>query len=313
MSTQDVPITLQGEAFEGFWIRPEAGEVFVRKTFAALRDATRFQILRTARKAGRPFEFLSRVWDAKQAPWQQNEKGETVFVFRVPTLETAAPVLFEQKTLFEDDVLNPNWTAFDLLGQVVASVQDQSPKDSTIGYGMLQSLHDYRQALRSGLKSASFPFKSKEKEIAVIDDRLTIKASQAMSATPSPKLVRLVGRLDMLRMSDHLFQLIAEGNTRIRGLWTPDRLTLKPFLGEDVLVEAVAAYRPNGSIAFLEAKAIRRATDSDAPFRRLPIMVSQLRLQDSTTMPLNSFAGIKGKWPGDDSDETINALLQEIS
>lgn len=311
--TQEIPIRVRGKGFNGRTVKPEAQASFVRRTQVALRDAVRFKTVRTTRLKGRPFEFLSRTWDIEQAPWQETDGGDTLLVFQVPKLKDSAPRLFEQETLFEEDRLQPDWTAFDLLGQVITAVQDQTAKEMAVDYGMLSSLEAYNSDLKKGLELASFDFEDSALHTAIINDHLTEKAQEVLEFTPTPRLIRIVGKLDMLRMSDHLFQLITGGNAKVRGIWTPDRISLKDFFGEEVYIEGKASYRPNGGLASIEASAVRRATEEDDQFRQLPKVASaQIRL-DISDRSDNGFGHIIGKWPGDESDDDIRAWLQELS
>jgi hypothetical protein len=310
---QEIPIRVRGDGFNGRTVKPDAQAAFVRRTQAALRDAVRFKTLRSTRMEGRPFDFLSKTWDIDQAPWQSTDDGDTLLIFQVPRICDSAPRLFEQGTLFEEDRLQPDWTAFDLLGQIISSVQTASANDMSVDYGMLASIESYGQAIRRGLDVAAFEFNQGSQSTATIDIGLIGKAHEALELTPTPRLVRIVGNLDMLRMSDHLFQLIATGTTRVRGVWSPDKILLKDFLGKDVLLEGIASFRPDGSIASIHAHAVREATDLDIPFRELPTANAgplNLTVIDQTR---EGFDRVIGKWPGDESDEAITSWLREIS
>jgi hypothetical protein len=294
-------------------VKPEALSGFANHTLQAARDAARLKTVRASRVKGRPFQFLHKIWDLDQAPWTETDKGETLLIFRAPTLEQAAPKLFEQESLFSEDRLQPDWTVFDLLGQVVFEVQRSPSQDLRMDFGMLKSVHAYNASVKKGLDAATFEFRSDRKGTALINAPLIQKATDALLRTPEPRRIRIVGKLNMLRMSDRLFELNLSDGTRLRGIWTPDAVSLRELLGEDVLMEGEAAFRVNGDVLSLQAAAARVASEADAGFKRRPIVSSaDVRLKLLSTGN-GAFQSIVGKWPGEESDAEIEELLAAIS
>lgn len=179
--------------------------------------------------------------------------------------------------------------------------------------GMLSTLGGLGRGLGREMEAASFPFSQSQEGTAVIDQRLAARVQTAMARTPEPRLVRAVGKLDMLRMSDHLFQLVMDGGIRVSGVWPADKAPLKYLLGEQVCMEGKGSFRPNGSLASIEGTAVRLADLTDAPFRKAPqASGAHLALAAAATSG-KGFAAIVGKWPGEETDEDIRSWLRETS
>ncbi|MBS1715561.1 MAG: hypothetical protein JST30_14630 [Armatimonadetes bacterium] len=312
-ATQEVAIKVRGEGFHGQYVKPGAQLAFVRQTTDAIRAATRLKTVHLSSAKGRPFRFLSSIWDLEQAPWQETDKGETLLVFRSPTLGDAAPKLFQQGVLFDEDKLNPDWTAFDLLGQVLNEVHQAPISELKADYGMLERVARFRGSFNRGLESACFAFSDQARRSAVIDQPLIERATEMLLQTPHPQRVRVVGRLDMLKMSDSLFQIILDDGMKVRGAWEHGNLDLRQWLGEDVLLEGMASFRANGAVVGVRADAARPASEGDRLFRATPKAWSpSLRLQVGKAEP-GAFARIVGAWPGDETDQEVDAFLREIS
>lgn len=309
---REVAIQAKGIGFSGDFVRPESMARLSRVTVQALRDAVRLKTVRTSRLRGRPFRFLSRIWDIEQGPWGAMGDGSTLLRFRAPSLGESAAELFEQGVLFEEDRLDEDWTAFDLLGQVVESVQLGSALDLRLDYGMLASLASFGPMADEGLEVA-FGFQALSGGRAVINSGLAHRAGEALSSTAPRRMVRIVGHLDMLRLSDHVFQLILGDGGRLRGAWTGVGSPLRALLGDDVLIEGLASFRPDGTMMAIEGLAARRAESADEPFRSPPrAPKSHFEVQTAAREP-GDWERFVGQWPGEESIEELNALLEEIS
>ncbi len=310
----ETSIRVTGEGFHGRYVKPAVQGEFVRHTLQAARDAARFRTFRASRLQGRPFRFLQSIWDIEQCPWLETDRGETLLVFRAHTLESAAPSLFEQESLFEEDRLHKDWTVFDLLGQVLGELHLHQSSDLRLDYGMLESVRNYAASFKHGLELATFDYRSDSKPtVAVIDSPLVEKAGEALHNTPTPRRIRVSGLLDMLRMSNRLFQLILDDGSKVRGVWAHDTIVIRSLLGERVLMEGEASFRSNGDIVALRADAARLATKSDDAFSRKPAVKSATaRLALTLTAP-GGFGHIVGKWPGNESDREIAEYLTAIS
>lgn len=310
---KETAIKVKGDGFGGRYVKPSAQAAFVKRTEGAIRAATRFKTIRFSSVKGRPEKFLSQAWDIEQAPWTATEAGDTLLVFRAPTLGEAAPELFQQGVLFEDVMLQEDWTVFDLLGQVLSDVGSSEQAATRLDYGMLWRLQQYQSDIRKGLESATFTYRGGSDGTARIDEPMVHRATDLLGSTPGPRRVRLVGKLDMLKLSDSLFQLQMADGKSVRGIWDLSRMDLKPLIGEDVLIEGTATFRASGQIAGVQAEAARRATEADQAFRVTPENRASELLIRTAQREAGAFARIVGEWPGDESQEEIDEFLRQIS
>ena len=310
----EIPVRVAGDAFHGRYVNPSAHAELVNRTLHAARDAVRFRTFHSSRLQGRPFRFLQAIWNVDQAPWVETDAGDTLLVFRANTLETAASTLFEQESLFEEDRLQKDWTVFDLLGQVLQEVQNRNSQDIRLGYGMLDSVQSFSHSVQHGLDAATFDFRVDGRtHAAVIDAPLVRKAGDVLHETPEPRRIRISGVLDMLRMSNRLFQLVLEDGARVRGVWMHDTSEVRSLLGGRVLMEGEATFRANGEIVAIQADIARTATKADAAFSRKPIITSVDARRKLTQRTNGAFLQIVGKWPGDETDQEITEYISAVS
>ncbi|MCC7435384.1 MAG: hypothetical protein IT363_11925 [Methanoregulaceae archaeon] len=305
-------ILVSGEGFHGRSVQPEAQAVFVRQTLQAVRDAARLKTLHGSRIKGRPIKPLESAWDLLMEPWEASGE-ETRFLFRAPTLGSAAPALFEQQGLFEEDRLQPEWTVFDLLGQVIHDVDRAQRETTNLDFGMLDSLKGYRSSVRGGKAHATFEFSNHAAATALIDEDLVRKATDALATTPESRLVRVAGKLDMLRLSNRLFQLKLLDGKALRGVWQGDEAELIDAMKlPAVVMEGLANYRANGDVLAIVGNSVRPAGEADQAYGKRPDRRSaSLRMMIGKPQP-GVLASIIGKWPGDESEEEIDDFLRAI-
>jgi len=136
--------------------------------------------------------------------------------------------------------------------------------------------------------------------------------------TPRPRRVRLAGRMDVVRYSRSLFTLDLADGSHVRGVLVEARPELlKPHLGEQVVVEGHAQFRPSGRVLRIDVERISPASETDlAVFSIEPrplsegIDVRSLRRSQTASTGINA---IFGKWPGDESDEDVDEFLSTMS
>jgi hypothetical protein len=126
----------------------------------------------------------------------------------------------------------------------------------------------------------------------------------------------IAGKLDMIRDSDHVFEMILEEQTKVRGVWTGGEMTrLSELFGQEVLVEGQAVFRVSGRLLRIEAEAIKPATPADEFFRKVPAPALRPPRQRSFLEPQTAGGGaaaVHGRWPGNESEEEILAALKEM-
>ncbi|MBI5547196.1 MAG: hypothetical protein HY901_25220, partial [Deltaproteobacteria bacterium] len=130
--------------------------------------------------------------------------------------------------------------------------------------------------------------------------------------------VKVAGRLEEIRYSDCRFGLVLESGAILQGAALGvGHQTLKDHFGRVVVVTGMAAFRPSGRPLRVDAERIEPASEREgrlwsAPPKPLlaPLPARQLRDEQRAKAGL---AALMGKWPGDESDEQVRAVLEGLS
>ncbi len=242
---------------------------------------------------------------------------ETVLQFEAPALGAAAPKLYEQGEFWPTRP-DPSDTGFDLLGDVVTDVAAGNADSERFDPPLLGQVAKLRPALSGPFSAMSITGQRYAVDHAALVTATIVETARAFyNDTPSPRRVRLVGKLDMLRASTQAFGLILDDGHEIPGVLTVgDIAGLTPLFKQRVLVLGKAVYRPSGRALRIDADEILAATEQDRFFTTVPPprrhkfdLTRLLREQPNK----KSLAAIFGKWPGDESDEQIEQALKDLS
>jgi len=236
----------------------------------------------------------------------------------VRPLGDAVPERFEQRDMFS--ALDPKQSALSLLSasldDAAAGVSDSDAFDDdllrvfTTDFAKLFRRERVKElTIQNGAPGAVVRRFNKE----------TVSTLRALrSRTPKPRRVRLAGKMDEVRYSRSAFTLDLSDGSHVRGVLVDARPELlKPHLGEDVVIEGEAQFRPSGRLLRIDVERVSAATATDLkvfsneprPLNvRLDVRSTQRRQSASTGV-----AAIVGKWPGDESEDEIAEFLHEIS
>ncbi len=284
----------------------------------AVQESVRMAFLRSSKVVGRPSKELQAASDIRFVGIGAGENDKTLLHFEAPRLIDAAPEIFGQRDLLGYGPKQED-TCFNLFGDAVIAVKDQALDSESYDEGLLRRIGRFRETIR----------KQNINEIRLSGDRLSlitppvispdlIKLSDSLlNRTPQPKRVRIQGRFDMIRISDRVFEIILEDESRIRAVWNKSRMiSLSPFLGKEVLVEGEAVFRPSGKLLRIDAEGIVDATYQDKFFSKMPRpteAVSTISSKQIGKRQNVGFKGLFGKWPGDETEEELLEFLEEIS
>lgn len=105
-----------------------------------------------------------------------------------------------------------------------------------------------------------------------IDASVVTAASELYAVTPTPRRVRVTGRLDVMGAGQGVLKLDVRPSEIVTALWDGEEPveTLREFFNRDVVVEGVGVFRPSGSLLRVDADAIVLASSQDEFFRRVP-------------------------------------------
>jgi hypothetical protein len=245
-------------------------------------------------------------------------EDNTILRFEAPTFGEAAPELYEQKELFDLGKPAPEDTGFDALGDVLGDLSENNPDSDRFDRALLRRLMTFQRGFNGTFQEAVFTGKRYRTGHPAVLNKHVIQIAEAFSSeTPKPERVRVVGTLDMIRASTQAFALKVDDGQELRGIMVAGEIgDHKQLLERRVLVLGKAVYRPSGRLLRVDTEEILAASANDTFFSRVPtpsrrkLDVRKIVREQSHKSGL---AAIIGKWPGDETDEEIEAALQEMS
>ncbi len=310
-------VEIHGRAASGKKIQPTAAGFVLERIPDLVRDSIRMGVLRSSRPKGRPLSSLAPTWDLIRFVGQSSGRDDSTRLhFTAPRLQDAAAPLFDQQQLF-DDVVAPDETGFDLLGRLILDVSEQRQDSERFDSAVLARLIGLNKMSSRGIDSLRLAGHKLDELRQTDIDAAVIESARALySDTPVSNRVRVTGHLDMIRVSNRLFELVLPDHRHVRAVWTArDFVHLKDFLSKEVVIEGAAVYRPSGTLLRVDADAIRLSTERDAFFSTVPTPPTARLDWKSLRQVQTGQSGINaiwGTWDGDESDEDLLAALEEI-
>lgn len=269
---------------------------------------------RSSLQGGRP-QWLERAADIRFTDHGGN--GSSVLFFEAPTLGDAASELYQQGELWPTRPDGED-TGFDLLGDVLADVSATNADSDHYDKTLLKRLMCFKRVFMG-------PFRQIELTTRRYDthhpSRLTPATLQTVQTllgdTPAAKRVRIVGTLDMIRVSTQTFGVRLDKGEEVRGVMPDGSIdVVKGLLNQRVLILGKAIYRPSGRLLRVDAEEVSATTDKGSFFSTIPKPSRKrfnLREVLREQAGKGGIAAIMGKWPGDETDEEVAAALAELS
>jgi hypothetical protein len=254
-----------------------------------------------------------------QPPWLAAASDLRVVEYRegslqmgvvAPTLLSAAPETFSQQQLFW--TLRPaNDTALDVFLDAVRDAAAGTKDSERLDAGILDVITRAEGLFARGSTRLTI---SGGKGQCVTIDPDTLRCVRDLSEqTPSPRVARVSGVLDVLTYSARAFVLRVGSDEKVslRGIASAGAFDeLMPLLGKHVVVEGQVAYRPSGNPSRIEIDKAWLAGEGDVVWERLPVQVSAALRPAASTPEL---ASLYGKWPGEEKDEDLFTALEQLS
>lgn len=283
----------------------------------AVRAAISMSLRNRSSVGGRRPAWLERAADIRFVDHQGN--GDSVLYFEAPTLGEAAEEIYKQPALFPEMRPDPSDTGFDLFGDVIKDVCDQNSDSERFDPSLLKRITNFRKVFeRSPFSEIDFTSRRySEKSPAKVNPHVVASAKKLLGRTPAPQRVRLVGTLDGLEASTQRFSVLLDTGEKVTGVFPDDKSdTMQGLWRDRVLVLGTAIYRASGRLLRIDAEDVRSGSREPAIFSRLPtppherIEVARLHREQG---PRSGLAAIMGRWPGDETDEDIDAALKQLS
>jgi len=307
-------IRLSGENHFGSKAPPAAPSVILRNLPDALRQSVLMSFEGRTSPRGRPPRWLERSSDIRFVGLSGDD--DTVLHFEAPSLGEAAEELYQQQE-FWNTRPDPNDSCFDLFADVVGDVRGKKEDSGRFDSRLLKKFKRLGAALDHDYESISIGGNRANESDAIITLEVVENAASMVQGTPSPNRVRVVGMLDMIRASTEAFAIKLDDGQEVAGVVSGGDVNSLPDLFQQrVLVLGMAVYRPSGSLLRIDAEQVSVANGEPSLWSRMPQPTR--RKIDRTKVvqfqgPKSGLAAIIGKWPGDESDEDVDAALRQIS
>ncbi|MCE5229409.1 hypothetical protein LLG95_07410 [bacterium] len=296
---------------------PEAVGAVLTLVKPTVMHAVRMGFMHSSRMIGRTPKALNSAADIRFIGLGAGPRKSTQLYFESPLFGEAAHDLYAQTQLWED-APNENESGLDLFGYALNDIASRIMDSSRYDPAYLRIVSRFDQVFKRGVQNIEVTGHNLTNGYTppVIGPQLIQSAKALISATPTPKRVRVQGDLDMIRISDCMFELVLSNGDRVRAVWVPKAVVaLKEYMGKSVLIEGYAVFRPSGSLLRVDAEAISLATKRDVFFSKLPTPdPTRLRVEDVRHRQTikTGYNAIAGTWPGDETIEDLLETLEEI-
>ena len=248
----------------------------------------------------------------------QLREGSTVVAFEVPTLLEADPLEFRQSGLFPE--IDPSLTGIDYLASSIAAVSASDKQAQQYDTPFLEHLQGFGKVLSHGIEKITFSGSPASTGVSASLTRDTLERISGMQRSIAPpQEVMLAGKLDTIRASDRTFMIsLPSSPENVRGICESDLVeTLRALWTRDVVVSGTAHYSSGGRVLRIETVSLREATVSDVALWGIrPEPLASVPVPDVFRVaqgPRSGLNAIIGQWPGDETDEAIEALLEATS
>ena len=308
-ATYKYTIRLTGPRMRGAKI---SGQV-LRDLLEVLTDGTRGAVRlfvegRSTARGARP-EWLDKVADFVVTGLSD---GSTQLALEVPSLSEAAPEEFAQREMWRE--LDPSRTAVDFFSDSLQDATRGAKESDLYDESLLGTFCDFERLLHGGVERISVHDGKRSLNLGGIE----IQAIRALQLeTPSPQRVFLAARLDAMRFHDRVLGFILESGAHIKGVAEGvDPKEIRGLLGDQVLLSGLAVFRPSGSVLRIEVDGVEPAKGDLSVWTAEPRPIyarTDLRKLRRPQTPLTGLSAAFGQWPGDETDEEIFTILEELS
>jgi len=306
------------EGPKGLGARPHPGLVgdLMVQLPDTLRDAVRMGFLHSSRAEGRLSNALKAASEVRFVDVSSDSDDVTNVRFELPVFGEAAPELFAQGQLW-DRGPKPEGSAFDLLGDALVDIGAGRVDSDHFDQALLGRIAHYGRLFKHGLTRIALNGDGGGM-IAQVSPAVVESAHMLSRRTPTPRRVRVTGRLDLMGASQGILKLHLRPGEIVTALWTGARNLeeFKDSFNRDVVVEGLGVFRPSGTLLRIEAEALLPATSQDEFFRQLPEGIIERDYSQAVRLRAGEpsvYARILGSIPAEESDEEFAAAVEAMS
>ena len=242
--------------------------------------------------------------------------GESAISLAAPTLREALPARFAQHDLVP--LVEAGDSALSLMSRSLAEALAGEADSEAYDESLLDTFETFRRVLDAGVEAVELRNGRVDARPVVVTPAGVRTVAALRRQTPRPRRVRIAGKIDVIRHSDRAFTLILESGEPIRGVLAEgDPHLLTEHFGKVAVVSGVAHFRPSGTLLRIDADALDAGGERDLALwsAKPQPLFAELDARDlhRPQGPRSGINAIVGKWPGDETDEEVSALLEEIS
>jgi hypothetical protein len=208
-----------------------------------------------------------------------------------------------------------NSRAFGLMGRIGGIVMKHEVASDMYDQPLLKHFSQWHSLFKREVRRIHLPGSGEGDGASTgLDVTVAQNAKLLSDQMPSPRQVRIVGKLDMVRHSTRSFALLLADGQEIRGvLDARDPELLQKHFGREITIFGKAIYRPSGSLLRVDAEEILDTTEGRGAFSSIPEALSKpfrtdRRLQTGKT----GVAAFFGTWPGEETDGDLLSALREL-
>jgi hypothetical protein len=268
---------------------------------------------RSSAKGGFPPAWVN---DAAAFRMTGFHRGTPGVELRIPTLLEALPQKFAQADLFPP--VDSTDSALTLMGRSLGEALSGNEESDAYDPPLLRSFEEFREVFRHGVEAVEIRNGRVDTPSLTVTPEGIRTVQRLHRQTPRSQRVRIAGKVDAIRHSDRAFTLVLDSGEQIRGVLAEgDPEVLAPFFGQVAVVSGVAQFRPSGSLLRVDADLLEPGTNQDLELwsetpRPLfaPTDDRDLRRPQGPRSGINALIG---SWPGDETDDEIFAMLEEMS
>jgi hypothetical protein len=238
------------------------------------------------------------------------QSGSTIIELEAPPLAEAVPEKFAQQSLFGGlDTSNSAFKVFEeSFEDAISGVTDSDRFDDAL----LQTYAKLNSVFAEGIESFTISNGSFSSPQILVTQQHIESVRTLRRDTPPAQATRIAGRMNTIRHSDKMFELVVQSGETLRGVAPSDFDQLADLFGKDVVVVGKVVFRPSGSVLRIESTKIEPITGNIALWSKAPkarkhgLITRNLRVHQG---PQSGLLKIWGQWPGDETDEQIHEAL----
>jgi len=247
------------------------------------------------------------------------QPGSAVVSVEAPTLAEAGQDRFGlgHQTLFftePQQVLNPDHTAIDLFGNVLAAAIEGDREHILADRALLDTCARFARAAGSAFEGIEIDkIAGRQKPLLVTPAEIQ-KIEVLRDETPTPKAIRVSGTLDTISATkSDIVLTLPSGEAIPAKLEEHNLAALRSLFGHRVVVSGMAQFRPSGRLSLIDVEYLAPATDQDALWEA--VTTARIGRSVGTFVPQDETSGISaifGTWPGEESDQELLMALDAI-